>query len=253
MSTDKSESLKKLHDVTQSFEKVFDNIEHISFNKLSTMRSINQSIEDTLPVLLKAYQIALEQKLIEGEIDFIEDKVSLISDLGTTVESMFQLFDTIYSFRQELFKKQPTDKPVYASAIVEGLLKSYSFKDDNRSLVAFDSNNDFSISCSELFLNSALLDVLDFVFESFHETAPQKMEISFSKQNNTHLIHFRINISVSKSEFDRFFNNSLTPMGNKIRPGINFSRLALLNIGGDIVHQLETNHLEITILIPAEI
>ena len=253
MSAEKSDDLKKIHDATRSFEKIFDKIEHVSINKLSTMRSINQTIEDILPVLLKAYQLALEKKIIEGEIDFIEEKLNLISDLGATIESMFQLFDTIYSFRQELFKKQPADKPVYAGAVVEKILNSYSFKDNNRSLVVFDSKNDFSISCSVLFLNSALLDILDFVFESFHEEAPQKMEIYFSQQNNMNSIHFKINISVSDNEFDRFFNNSLTVIGNKIRPGINFSRLALLNIGGDIIHQLETNHLEITILIPAEI
>lgn len=253
MSAEKSDGLKKIHDTTRSFEKIFDKIEHVSINKLSTMRSINQTIEDILPVLLKAYQLALEKKIIEGEIDFIEEKLSLISDLGATVESMFQLFDTIYSFRQELFKKQPADKPVYAGAVVEKILNSYSFKDNNRSLVVFDSKNDFSISCSVLFLNSALLDILDFVFESFHEEAPQKMEIYFSQQNNMNSIHFKINISVSDNEFERFFSNSLTIIDNKIRPGINFSRLALLNIGGDIVHHLETNHLEITILIPAEI
>jgi len=253
MSAEKSDDLKKIHDATRSFEKIFDKIEHVSINKLSTMRSINQTIEDILPVLLKAYQLALEKKIIEGEIDFIEEKLSLISDLGATVESMFQLFDTIYSFRQELFKKQPADKPVYAGAVVEKILNSYSFKDNNRSLVVFDSKNDFSISCSELFLNSALLDILDFVFESFHEEAPQKMEIYFSQQNNMNSIHFKINISVSENEFERFFSNSLTIIDNKIRPGINFSRLALLNIGGDIVCQLEANHLEITVSIPAEI
>ena len=253
MSTEDLEGLKKIHDATQSFEKIFDKIEHVSINKLSIIRSINEAIENILPGLLKAYQIALEQKLIAGEIDFIEEKISLISDLGATVASMFQLFDTVYSFRQELFKKQPADKPLYAGAVVEQSLNSYNFKDNNRSLIVFDSKNDFSISCSELFLNSALLDILDFVFESFHETAPQKMQIYFSQQNNMNSIHFKINIPISENEFERFFSNSLTIIGGKVRPGINFSRLALLNVGGDIVHQLEKNHLDITVLIPVKI
>ena len=43
-------------------------IEHDAFNKLATIRMTNKSLQEIIPILFKAYQIALEHKLIENEI-----------------------------------------------------------------------------------------------------------------------------------------------------------------------------------------
>ena len=253
MNRQKLDSLQKIHDSTHVWENILDKIEHIAVNKLAIIRSINRSTQEALPVLLKAYQVAFEHKLIKDELNFENEKQNLApenTDMEPIIGSVFQLFDAIYSFRKKLVDKNKSYKTLSASGVIENVLKCYNFKYGDQNLVSFNNKDDFNISFPELFLTSIIQETLDFIFDSPNKSDERKIEIYFSKKKEMNSIHIKMSLHEAINYVDRFFNNSLTIKDQIIRPGMNFCRLALLNAGGDITYHTEVNYLEIVILTP---
>ena len=59
-------SIDVIQEYSKCWSKLMNKIEPDAFNKLATIRMTNKSLQEIIPILFKAYQIALEHKLIEN-------------------------------------------------------------------------------------------------------------------------------------------------------------------------------------------
>lgn len=98
-------SIDVIQEYSKCWSKLMNKIEHDAFNKLATIRMTNKSLQEIIPILFKAYQIALEHKLIENEIhpnDITDYKDNNASDMESVLVPLFDFYDAVHAFIKEI-------------------------------------------------------------------------------------------------------------------------------------------------------
>lgn len=243
-----STSVDVIQEYSKCWSKLMSKIEHDVFNKLATIRMTNKSLQEILPILFKAYQIALENKLIENEIhpnDITDYRDNNASDMESVLVPLFGFYDATHVFIKEIVNthKYPT---LSAKGSVTSAIDAYPFKNNCRSHVTLNAENDFSFSFSDLFTKALFKTCFDIAFDSLNNgcagksSNPEntKIDIRFSNDAQVNTICILItNASITDND-KNCMDSSLVVENNTISPSLNLFRLALMNIGGGLDCQI---------------
>ena len=226
-----------LDEYSEAWRRVIDKIDHIFVNKLALLRSKNNDIHKILPKLLEGYRLAIEHKLILSESEqLLDEDLCNAFDLKSEIEPWFNTLDAVHAFCEELFNIDTSNRLQSAKNYIDKMLNTYEFKSGERDLIRFNGDLDFNFSFSEFFLNAALTEFFKFTFNRFKASQQKKIEIYFSCEDGRNAIHFNLVCPEVAQNYQHFFENSLSTINNRLVPGINFCRLALLKGGGDICY-----------------
>ena len=91
------------------------------------------------------------------------------------------------TFCDELFSTG-NNKTLSAFSCVNRAIDTYPFKNNDRAIIHFNHDTDFNFLFSELFLNSSLIQLLNFTFNNFEESTQKKIDI-FLTHNSIHKIY----------------------------------------------------------------
>ena len=238
-------------DSAKSWQKIIDKVFHLFGTKLLGITSTDILLKKTLPNLLKGYELAVQHKLIEDEVH-----PQLLESLSKTnieacINPMLETMDGVLSMCKALSNPDKSAIDISAKQLIESNLNAFAFENNTRSLIEFDSNHDFNIHLPALFLNAILSQMLNFSQNNINDST-KKISIHFSKQNDTqNAIHFKITSPEIQKNYAQFLNNTLSQIQEKLVPGIEFCRLALLYNSGNIIYNIrESESVEFIILLP---
>ena len=241
-------SIDVIQEYSKCWSKLMNKIEHDAFNKLATIRMTNKSLQEIIPILFKAYQIALEHNIIENEIhpnDIIDYKDNNASDMESVLVPLFDFYDAVHAFIKEIVTphKYPT---LSAKDSVTSAIDTYPFKNNCRNNVTLNAEHDFSFSFSDLFMKALFKTCFDIAFDTLNNGCagksnnPEntKIEINFSNDTQVNTICILItNVSITEND-KNCMDSSLVVENNAISPSLNLCRLALINIGGALDCQI---------------
>ena len=251
MNEQKHSNQSYLLDSAKSWQNIIDKVFHLYGTKLLGITSTNILLKKTLPNLLKGYELAVQHNLMKDEIhpQLLESLSK--SNIEASINPMLETMDCVLSMCKALSNPDKDAQDLYAKQLIENNLNAFEFKGNTRSLIEFNSNQDFNVHMQELFLNATLWQLLSFAQDSI-KNPEKKISIYFSKQNDTeNAIHFKMVSSDIQKNYTQFLNNTLTKTHEKFVPGIEFCRLALLHSGGNIIYEVkEAESIEFIIVLP---
>ncbi len=150
---------------------LLNEIDHFLNNKLPTLRTKNAILKDCLPELLKGYQLSVENKLLKDdsiEINLISKKPELL-DSEPEISAIFHLMDAIQLFCDTIYKSKESSEIVSSEKLVNELLDSYPFKDNERDLIKFNPEKNFDFAISPIFIKGAIHNLIKFYLGNLDE------------------------------------------------------------------------------------
>ncbi len=239
---------------------LLNEIDHFLNNKLPTLRTKNAILKDCLPELLKGYQLSVENKLLKDdsiEINLISKKPELL-DSEPEISAIFHLMDAIQLFCDTIYKSKESSEIVSSEKLVNELLDSYPFKDNERDLIKFNPEKNFDFAISPIFIKGAIHNLIKFYLGNLDEfsekgTAPHHAELYFSDAYNKNFtIHFRIySQSIKNSKPYHLFEKHFSIENGQVVPGLGLCHLSLLYVGTNISYSIkDCEYLDICITIP---
>lgn len=217
---------------------VIKKITHFFITQLALLRGKNQDLQKILPSLFKAYQIALEHKLVEADIEerlitFYQNPQK--SDMSSQIEPMFQVLNSISSLCGQVCTQKTTPTTTSVAECITHALLTYPFEKNQREMIDFKPENDFEIQFSPRFIEETLIALLNFALNNIQDNTGSNITIYFTNKDNAYSIHFKINSSdVTKYPHKYLLENYLNIDPDKTLPGIPFCQLALTYVNGNI-------------------
>lgn len=239
---------------------LLNEIDHFLNNKLPTLRTKNAILKDCLPELLKGYQLSVENKLLKDdsiEINLISKKPELL-DSEPEISAIFHLMDAIQLFCDTIYKSKKSSEIVSSEKLVNELLDSYPFKDNERDLIKFNPEKNFDFAISPIFIKGAIHNLIKFYLGNLDEfsekgTAPHHAELYFSDAYNKNFtIHFRIySQSIKNSKPYHLFEKHFSIENGQVVPGLGLCHLSLLYAGTNVSYTIkDEEYLDVSITIP---
>ena len=227
-------------------------ISHFLINELAILRDINNHFQQMLPSLFKAYELALEHKLINDEIPikllrhYQEDENS---NFEMQIHTILQTIKEIHRLSHLITKQKLSKEPVNASHCIEKVLKNFS---NEHQWIKLSEKDDFNISFSTFFIESALNCLLHFAISHFKtSTSHQLVDIRLKKGQEISNISVIINSPIIQTTSCRYLlENYLIITAQETLPGIPFCQLALTYVDSCIAYEIkEAQSLELIISI----
>lgn len=252
------------HDLSSStaacWRDLLNEIDHFLNNKLPALRTKNAILKDCLPELLKGYQLSVENKLLKDdsiEINLISKKPELL-DSEPEISAIFHLMDAIQLFCDTIYKSKKSSEIVSSEKLVNELLDSYPFKDNERDLIKFNPEKNFDFAISPIFIKGAIHNLIKFYLGNLDEfsekgTAPHHAELYFSDAYNKNFtIHFRIySQSIKNSKPYHLFEKHFSIENGQVVPGLGLCHLSLLYAGTNVSYTIkDEEYLDVSITIP---
>lgn len=230
---------------------LIDRVFHIFINKLAVLRKKHLFLHKIIPSLLKGYHLAIEHKLMEPEISKpLLANINTIINLEEEVVPAFRTLDAVSSFCSQLSSNKPYQSLSIKNCVID-TLSIYEFKNNDRNCVQLNEDTDFNCSIPECFIKTTLTTLLNFSFANFKNLPENSVHIWFENHTNKDALHFKIISKNSQENWDYCFQNSLDVCTDKVNPGINLCRLALLQHNSDLTYQATPGQsLEIIITMP---
>lgn len=217
---------------------LIDKISHIFINKLAVLRKKHAFLHKVIPSLLKGYHLAIEHKLMEPEIPKpLLENIHTIINLEEEIVPVFNVLDVVGSFCSQLSINNTHQAFSIRNCVTE-TLSSCEFKKNDRNYFQLNEDTDFDCSIPEFFIKMTLITLLNFAFSNFRDLSEKAVHIWFENHNNSGTLHFKIISKDTQKNYDHWFQNSLDISFDKLIPGINLCRLALLQHNGNITYQV---------------
>lgn len=230
---------------------LIDKVSHIFINKLAVLRKKHTFLHKVIPSLLKGYHLAIAHKLMEPEIpEPLLENIHTIINLEEEIVPVFNMLDAVGSFCSQLSANNTNQSFSIRNCVTE-TLSTYEFKKNDLNCVQLNEIADFDFSIPEFFIKMTLITLLNFSFGNFKDLSEKTVHIWLENYNNNGALHFKIISKDAQKNYDHWFQNSLDISVDRVSPGINLCRLALLQHSGDITYQVTPGQsLEIIITMP---
>lgn len=254
------------HGTAACWYELFNKIDHFLNNKLPVIRKQNILLKECLPELLKNYQLSMENKPQESPMgkEKSSNKINIllqnpnILDSEPQIIAIYNLMEAIHLFCDTMCKSDQISEIVSCKKLVQELLDTYPFKNNERDLIKFNPEKDFEFSISPIFIRGALLNLMWFYLCDLNEfsekgTVPHHAEIYFSDAYNKNFtIHFRIySETITNSKSYRFFENYFSVENGQVIPGVGFCHLSLLYAETNVSYTIkDEEYLDVSITIP---
>jgi len=246
--------------ITESWVSMLGSVVHDLNGSLATVRLQTGILEDALPNLLNAYQLACENELVKAEINkkhlnflnnsFGENIKAQITKIGNSVNSLYEHVDLITS--------EPSKKiTLSALKCIDKTIQNYDGFDGHNEIIAVDKNYDFNFDCQPVFIETLLNTFIDYAVNNMKTSREAsrdgKVIIWLEQKNNRNTINIKIaNAEINTWALSYIFREFM-PKNDKSRsiPGIALCRLAILFMGGDVSYEiLEESHIQLCIAFP---
>ncbi len=233
------------------WQQLIDKISHIFVNKLAVLRKKHIFLHKIIPSLLKGYYLAIEHKLMEPEIPGpLLENIHTIINLEEEIVPVFNVLDSVGSFCSQLSINNTHQSFSIINCVTE-TLSTYEFKNNDRNCVQLNEDTDFDCPMPVFFIKTTLTTLLNFAFDNFKDFLEKSVHIWLENHNNIGALHFKIISKKAQKNYDHWLQNSLDVCADKVSPGINLCRLALLQHNSDISYRATSDQsLEIIITMP---
>jgi signal transduction histidine kinase len=231
-------------------------IAHDLTNFFSVLNMRIDILAQTLPNLLKAYQLAVKNNLIEAEITdnyfkLLED--NFILKMKGEITKKRNLMQFHLYCNTQITSVSKIHKLLSAKEYVREALENYPFADNHqRNLVQFNSDNDFQFKCAPIFITSLFRNFLDNALYGIEEAGKGSINIWLGKEGAFNAFHFKdTGIGLDSYKMEHIFYRFTSNREGKIMPGLGLCYLAITYVGGDIIcNSVPGEYTHFTVLFP---
>ncbi len=197
-------------------------------------------VKEYLPSLVKAYNTAKKHQL---KVDNIQSQhLKILSGVFDTLESEVIYADTIINMI--LMNLKHTDIPdvnlkiLSISSCVEEAIRRYPFKKEQRDLIEWSSEGDFSFMGEQLLMVHVLFNLMKNSFYYIEAENKGKIQIWFDSDEYDNILYFKdtakgILEDVLPKLFEKFY--STTRHGTGL--GLSYCKMIMTSFGGTITCQ----------------
>ena len=243
-----TQSLKqKIHQtqrdtLSQGWSSLVNRSVHDLSNLAVSVRSVGEFLLEVLPYFIKSYDLALKHNLMKPAIE--ERLLNHVKKFPNRLEEIatetFDLLSILRTFNGDLLSKEKI-QTLSAKKFITELLENYPFKNSGeKEWIKTDFTSDFQFESTQFFSHHLFHRLLDKIYKpdlfAKNETVPKKDEISISfVENEDHNIIVIQSPRLSKNKIATITNSFFISQAGKILPGFGYCRLALLQLGGDVI------------------
>ncbi len=242
--------------LTQAWSRLIDSISHDLKTPLLSMRMGVDVLAKILPDLVQGYKLAVAENLIKDSISIPYLKAAeeqLAPSLKKSLAASMNFLNLLHPLNQKLIPGTEEVKSISIKKFLTHLIKKYPFADKGeQKLLAINLQQDFNVKFPETFLEPLLFNIFNNALRHISQEEKGQIDIWSEVKDDHNLLHFKdtakgMDEDAVSRVFDRFFSHR----EGKTVPGLGYCRLALLQIGGDILCQsIEKQTTLFTILFP---
>jgi len=243
----------KRDELSCCWSSMINRLVHDLSNSVVNVTAAGDFLTEILPHLIKGYRLALEHNLMEPEIpekilrhakahpNFCLDEIS---------KEMLDLLSILRPYNNNLLLKEKM-QIFSAKNVITEFLENYAFKNSkDEELIKTDLAYDFQLIINKFFIDQFLYRILDIIYETkinFDEIEKQPVSelhrISFRllEDDNYNIILIKDSQPMSENKITTLLNSFFVLREGKILPDIGYCRLALLQLGGDLIFNSSDN------------
>lgn len=240
--------------LTQAWSCLIDCVSHDLKTPLLSTRMSADILAKIIPDLIQGYKLAVANKLIEDKVSVHYLKAAdeqIIHSLKNSLTNATNFLNLLHPLNQKLLSGSEEVKSVSIKKFLTQLIERYPFSHQNeRNLLSLNLQPDFKVKFSETFLEPLLFNLLNNALRHISQEQKGEIFIWTEVQGNRHSLHFKdtakgMDEDAVSCVFDRFFSLR----DGKTVPGMGYCRLALLQLGGDILcHSIKGQFTHFTII-----
>lgn len=240
--------------IAQAWSMSIEQLSHALCTKMATLQLKQQGLQKVIPCLLKGYCLAVEQHLIEDEINpktlrRLED----MQNLDEQLIPMFAFLEHLNDYSDMIVRYNITQKPrLSAQQCLIDLMTHYIFEQNSqKNLIKVDSSQDFEFNYPFLFIEISLYHLLTAALQRIKETGKGDIQIWLSDESEHHIFNVKdTSQALTNDQLTNLFSHFLFEPHDKTRPGLGFCRLAILHMGGDITCNIVNDETHFKIVVP---
>ncbi|HEX4044054.1 MAG TPA: HAMP domain-containing sensor histidine kinase [Gammaproteobacteria bacterium] len=229
-----------LDQVGRAWSRMVDCITHDLKTPLVSLRMTGKHLEDMFGNLVKGYELAVENNLMEASISerhLTAAQEMLVPEIQSEVTEILDFINLLHPYNQQLFATSEATKQLNIQDCLENIVKNHFLTNEKeRALLHIECSHNFKFQFAPIFIeflfDNLIINALNFI----EKEGKGEINIWTEEGDNYNLVHFQdtahgLEETGLAEVFERFFSTQ----NDKIVPGLGFCRLALLQRGGNIL------------------
>lgn len=231
-------SQEKLDKLTNAWLQMVDCIVHDITGPLAPVRGAGLFFKSVIPKLVEVYKQAVQEGRVASNYISEKELTSLnilVSAVGDNSNIIFDFINVLNPYNTQLLSESKEIKIFSAKTCIANLLENYPFSsDDERKLVHFEDKQDFNFRCVPIVVEYLFPNLLKNAL--FHIQVAEKGEVSIwlEEGEEYNVIHFK-DTSSGVHKLNEVFKRYFSKRNGQIVPGLGLCRLAILDMGGDVI------------------
>ncbi len=219
-----------------------EHIRHDLAGFASSIRIDNNWLKKAMPDLLKGYQLAAQNQLVEPSIEahLLQAIENAPTELGNTLEKFSDYLQALNVYSQNLSKPQ-TYPSFYVGALIQALLTQYPWETpEQRNTVQMNIASDFQVQCEESLIQALLWNFLEMALSQIALKKQGEIHIWMEEEPRYFVLHFKDTLgTTAEKTLAQSFDACFLRRNGKMQLGLGFCQLQCLYLGGDVVYEIE--------------
>lgn len=253
----KNQDLQNRLQLGEAWSELINKISHDMATPICMLGMTHSSLMETVPKLLEAYQVALTHNLVD-ELD--ENELRLVSEAGllgleNSLDKIRTLTNLLWPWNKEILKL-PEELPL--TELTTCIETAMNELPDEKMFVEVNCNPSFSVHANPTLLKKTMSFLITTAMLHIDITDNENNKLTFSSSEEDNYYKLQLNYfapKLTESHLRHLKGSFFVKKENEIHEGFAFFRLMLLQLGGDMLYQLDSDHLmkfEIHFLKPNE-
>lgn len=222
-----------------AYKIVSTSIAHEMRTPLSAMYISAQGVQKYLPSLLKAYQIAQNNKLEIPKID--PKKLQILLDFPDNLISIsrrsISIIDIFLANFGTLEKSSLTIQPISINLLINKSIDEYPFYSEyQRNLIQFDGEKDFTCNANEYLVVHVFYNLIKNSLYQIQVAGKGIIHIRLSQANGYNIVHFTDTATgIKNDEIKKIFEDFYTSTFHGTGIGLAYCKKVMHLLRGDII------------------
>ncbi|MDP3705941.1 MAG: ATP-binding protein [Legionellaceae bacterium] len=228
----------RLGRIAQAWSLSIEQLSHTLATKMATLQLKQQGLQKVIPSLLNGYHLAVEKHLMEDEISSkMLQRIEEMQNLDEQLLPMFKLLEQLNDYSSIIAHHRVTTNRLSAQQCLDELIANYPFEQNSqKKLIILDSNQDFEFSYPRLFIETSLRHLLEAALQRILNAGKGDIQLWVSDESDYNVFNLKdTSQGLTDDQLINLFSRFLFESYDKTRPGLGFCRLAILQMGGDII------------------
>lgn len=228
-------SKQDLDILLEAWTRMVNCVAHDVTTPLASIRLENNGLKKMLPKLLQGYQLAVQNQLMEPmERRYLDGVTTAATDIENHLNRILDFLALLRLYNQKLVSNV-TDPQVHLFVCIQAIIKNYPFSTAQRSLLHIEARHDFQFQVEPFFIEPLFLNLLDNALSHIERVGKGEIYIWAEEEEHYFKLHFKDTAgALSEDALSMVFNWFFVKRDGEFVPGLGFSRLKLLQMGGDI-------------------